>query len=270
MAKKEYAFYPGCSSQKRGSAPNYLMSVESMCDKLDVKLTRSRTGTAAAPRSATPVAANSRATYCPRATSPCRTSTCPARTSSPPAPPAGWADANPSKSSTASSQLLADTNEALKEAGLKLQDGGRNPPHGRGAGRGRGLRGTRASRWSSRWMASRSPATSAARPTARSASPANRSRIRCTSTRLIETVGGEALVKYDQKVTCCGGCARVLRAGKGAEADHEHRRIGLRPRRGHDLHPLPAVPGQRRGVPVRNQQEAGHQVQHAGRVLQRS
>ena len=40
MAKKEYAFYPGCSSQLRGSASNYLTSVNSMCKTLDVKLTQ--------------------------------------------------------------------------------------------------------------------------------------------------------------------------------------------------------------------------------------
>ena len=40
MAKKEYAFYPGCSSQLRGSASNYLTSVNSMCKTLDVKLTK--------------------------------------------------------------------------------------------------------------------------------------------------------------------------------------------------------------------------------------
>jgi hypothetical protein len=39
MAKKEYAFYPGCSSQKGASASNYLTSVNAMCDKLDVTLT---------------------------------------------------------------------------------------------------------------------------------------------------------------------------------------------------------------------------------------
>ena len=36
--KKEYAFYPGCSSQKGASASNYLTSVESMCKTLDIKL----------------------------------------------------------------------------------------------------------------------------------------------------------------------------------------------------------------------------------------
>lgn len=39
MAKKEYAFYPGCSSQLKASASNYLTSVNSICKTLDIKLT---------------------------------------------------------------------------------------------------------------------------------------------------------------------------------------------------------------------------------------
>ncbi len=38
MATKEYAFYPGCSSQPGASASNYLTSVNSMCKTLDIKL----------------------------------------------------------------------------------------------------------------------------------------------------------------------------------------------------------------------------------------
>ncbi|HED16932.1 MAG TPA: heterodisulfide reductase [Gammaproteobacteria bacterium] len=38
MAKKEYSFYPGCSSQKAASASNYQTSVASMCDELDIQL----------------------------------------------------------------------------------------------------------------------------------------------------------------------------------------------------------------------------------------
>lgn len=38
MAKKEYSFYPGCSSQKGASASNYQVSVDSMCEVLDIKL----------------------------------------------------------------------------------------------------------------------------------------------------------------------------------------------------------------------------------------
>ncbi|MBK8121654.1 MAG: hypothetical protein IPK39_22755, partial [Sulfuritalea sp.] len=39
MARKEYAFYPGCSSQLKASASNYLVSTNSMCQALDIKLT---------------------------------------------------------------------------------------------------------------------------------------------------------------------------------------------------------------------------------------
>jgi heterodisulfide reductase subunit B len=38
MAKKEYSFYPGCSSQKAASSSNYLVSVETMCKELDIQL----------------------------------------------------------------------------------------------------------------------------------------------------------------------------------------------------------------------------------------
>jgi len=38
MAKREYSFYPGCSSQKGASSSNYLVSVETMCQELDIKL----------------------------------------------------------------------------------------------------------------------------------------------------------------------------------------------------------------------------------------
>ncbi|KPJ90623.1 MAG: heterodisulfide reductase, partial [Gammaproteobacteria bacterium SG8_11] len=38
MAKKEYSFYPGCSSQTGASASNMQVSVDSMCETLDIKL----------------------------------------------------------------------------------------------------------------------------------------------------------------------------------------------------------------------------------------
>jgi len=38
MAKRQYSFYPGCSSQEGASSSNYLKSVESMCEELDIQL----------------------------------------------------------------------------------------------------------------------------------------------------------------------------------------------------------------------------------------
>ncbi|MBI4938054.1 MAG: CoB--CoM heterodisulfide reductase iron-sulfur subunit B family protein [Nitrosomonadales bacterium] len=39
MPRKEYAFYPGCSSQLRASAANYLTSTHSICKTLDIGMT---------------------------------------------------------------------------------------------------------------------------------------------------------------------------------------------------------------------------------------
>ncbi|RMD69961.1 MAG: heterodisulfide reductase, partial [Gammaproteobacteria bacterium] len=38
MAKKQYSFYPGCTSEKRASAANYMVSVNAMCEVLDIQL----------------------------------------------------------------------------------------------------------------------------------------------------------------------------------------------------------------------------------------
>ncbi|MCB1828857.1 MAG: CoB--CoM heterodisulfide reductase iron-sulfur subunit B family protein [Chromatiaceae bacterium] len=38
MAKKEYSFYPGCSSQSGASSSNMQKSVDTMCEELDIKL----------------------------------------------------------------------------------------------------------------------------------------------------------------------------------------------------------------------------------------
>ncbi|MBB1073051.1 CoB--CoM heterodisulfide reductase iron-sulfur subunit B family protein [Rhodoferax sp. 4810] len=38
MAKREYSFYPGCSSQKGASSSNYLVSAQSVCAELGIQL----------------------------------------------------------------------------------------------------------------------------------------------------------------------------------------------------------------------------------------
>jgi heterodisulfide reductase subunit B len=62
MAKKEYSFYPGCSSERKVSAANYMVSVESMCKTLDIKLNEIPDWNCSAPPSVTPRAASCRAT----------------------------------------------------------------------------------------------------------------------------------------------------------------------------------------------------------------
>ena len=38
MAKHEYSYYPGCSSQSGASSSNLMRSVDTMCEELNVKL----------------------------------------------------------------------------------------------------------------------------------------------------------------------------------------------------------------------------------------
>ncbi|HEX9801701.1 MAG TPA: heterodisulfide reductase-related iron-sulfur binding cluster, partial [Gammaproteobacteria bacterium] len=38
MAKYEYSFYPGCSSQSKASSINYLRSTQSICSTLNIQL----------------------------------------------------------------------------------------------------------------------------------------------------------------------------------------------------------------------------------------
>jgi heterodisulfide reductase subunit B len=38
MAKYNYSFYPGCSSQTGSSSSNYMISVQTMCEELDIQL----------------------------------------------------------------------------------------------------------------------------------------------------------------------------------------------------------------------------------------
>ena len=38
MAKYEYSYYPGCSSQNGASSSNLGRSIDTMCEELDVKL----------------------------------------------------------------------------------------------------------------------------------------------------------------------------------------------------------------------------------------
>jgi len=94
MARKEYAFYPGCSSQKGASASNYLTSVESMCKTLDIKMTEIPDWNCCGAS-----ISYAEAGELPRLVMNARNFALseqnrPARTSSPPAPPAGSARAS--------------------------------------------------------------------------------------------------------------------------------------------------------------------------------
>jgi len=208
MAKKEYAFYPGCTSHYRGSASNYLVSVESMCKTLDVKLTQipdwnccgasvSYAGSGELARHVI----NARNFALAEQNLPGQdiVATC----------AACWLNARESKEKLdASAELVADTNEALKEAGLayKGEAGVRHMVEVLIEDLGyeelakhvvKPLEGVKFAGY-----------------------------VGCQTNRpfgidgesfenpvyldkLVETMGGEAVEDYDQKVTCCGGALAV-------------------------------------------------------------
>jgi heterodisulfide reductase subunit B2 len=203
MAKKQYAFYPGCSSQKGASASNYLTSFGVMCNKLDIQLNEipdwncCGASIGYAEGSELPrLVLNARNLAIAEQQLPGQdvVSGC----------PACWLSVRETAERLhESSSLLAETNEALKEAGLNLKS------------HVRGRHMTEVLIEDIGYAAMKAAVTK----------PLDGVKIAgyvgCQANRpfgiagesfenplyldkMIETVGAEA-VKYDQKVTCCGG-----------------------------------------------------------------
>jgi len=204
MAKKEYAFYPGCSSQLKASAANYLTSVESMCKTLDVKLTPipdwnccSASISYADGSELERLVLNARNFALSQTHLPGQdiVATC----------AACWLNARESKEKLdGSAQLIADTNEALKEAGLVYKSG-------------------TAVRHMVEVLIEDFGYDELKKPVVKPLEGIKfAGYVGCQTNRpfgvagesfenpmyldkMVETVGGEALTKYDQKVACCGG-----------------------------------------------------------------
>ena len=204
MAKKEYAFYPGCSSTLRGSSANYLVSVNSMCDKLDVKMTPipdwnccgasiSYAGSSELARHV--LSARNFALSEKHLPGQDIVATC----------AACWLGGRETKEKLdASSQLMADTNEALKEAGLQYS-------------------GKTEIRHMVEVLIDDLGYDELAKPVVKPLDGVKvAGYVGCQTNRpfgiagesfenplyldkLVETMGGEALTKYEEKVSCCGG-----------------------------------------------------------------
>ncbi len=204
MAKKEYAFYPGCSSQLRGSASNYLTSVNSMCKTLDVKLTQipdwnccgASIGYAESGELPRHVM-NARNFALAEKHLPGQdvVATC----------AACWLNAKESKEKLAhNEELKRDANEALKEAGLQYQ-------------------GSAPIRHMVEVLIEDFGYDELKKPVVKPLEGLKfAGYVGCQTNRpfgingesfenpvyldkLVESVGGEAVAAYDQKVTCCGG-----------------------------------------------------------------
>jgi len=121
MSKKQYAFYPGCSSQKGASASNFLTSIGVMCDKLDIQLNEIPDWNCCGasigygeggelPRLA--ISARNLALAEKNLPGQDMVSGC----------PACWLASRETVERLHHGNLLAETNEALKEAGLNLKN----------------------------------------------------------------------------------------------------------------------------------------------------
>ena len=213
MAKKEYAFYPGCSSQLRASAANYLVSTNSMCKTLDIWMTTipdwnccgasiSYAGGSELSR----LVMNARnfalsETHLPGQDIVATCAAC-------------WLGAREVKHKLdASPQLLADTNEALQEAGLNynskakirhmvevlIEDFGYEEL---GKPVVKPLEGIKFAGY---------VGCQTNRPFGIAGESFENPKY---LDKLIETVGGEAATQYEQKVTCCGGALAFSEPGK--------------------------------------------------------
>lgn len=204
MAKKEYAFYPGCTQQKGASGSNFSASLEVMTEKLDIQFNEIPDWNCCGasigygeggelPR----LALNARNLALTEQHMPGQdlVSGC----------PACWlATRETAERLNAHSSLLAETNEALKEAGLKLN-------------------GTVKARHIVEVLIEDVGFDAMKAPVVK---PLDGLKIAgyvgCQTNRpfgiagesfenplyldkMIETVGAEAAGKYEQKVTCCGG-----------------------------------------------------------------
>jgi heterodisulfide reductase subunit B len=203
MSKKQYAFYPGCSSQKGASASNFPTSMDVVCDKLDIQLNEIPDWNCCGasigygeggelPRLV--MSARNLALAEKELPGQSMVSVC----------PACWlASRETGERLHESEKLLAETNEALKEAGLTLKNEVKQRHFVEVLIEDIG------------WEGMKKPVTKPLEGLKLAGY------VGCQTNRpfgingesfenpkyldkIIETCGAEA-VKYDQKVTCCGG-----------------------------------------------------------------
>lgn len=203
MSKKQYAFYPGCSSQKGASASNFPTSMDLVCEKLDIQLNEIPDWNCCGasigygeggelPRlvmSARNLALAEKELPGQQMVSVC---------------PACWlASRETGERLHESEQLLAETNEALKEAGLTLKNEVKQRHMVEVLIEDIGWEGMKQP--VVKPLAGLKLAGYVGCQTNRPFGIAGESFENPKYLdRMIETCGAEA-VKYDQKVTCCGG-----------------------------------------------------------------
>ena len=228
MAKKEYAFYPGCSSQKGTSAVNYMVSVNSMCKSLDIKMTSipdwnccSASISYAGGRELERLVLNARNLTLSEKHLPGKdiVATC-----------AGcWLNAREAKEKLdGNAQLLADTNLALKEAGLSYKTAA--PVRHMVEVLIEDLGYDELKKPVVKPLAGVKFAGYVGCQTIRPFGIAGESfENPVYLDKLIEAMGGEAITEYEHKVSCCGGalafpepdkCQKLIREVVESAYDH--------------------------------------------------
>jgi heterodisulfide reductase subunit B len=203
MAKKQYAFYPGCSSQKGASAANFATSIQLMNDKLDIQLNEipdwNCCGASIGYGEGSELqrlVLNARNLALAETNLPGQdlVSGC----------PACWlATREAAERLHTHDNLMADTNEALKEAGLNFKGSVKARHMVEVLVEDIGFAGLKAPVVKS--LEGMKIAGYVGCQTNRPFGIAGESfENPMYLDKMIETVGGEA-VAYDQKVTCCGG-----------------------------------------------------------------
>ncbi len=204
MAKKQYAFYPGCSSQKGASASNFVTSIGLVCDKLEIQLNEIPDWNCCGasigygeggelPRLA--LSARNLALAEQNFPGQDMVSGC----------PACWlASRETAERLNQHSELMAETNHALKEAGLKLK-GTVKPRHivevlvedvGFSKMKQEVIKPLRDLKIAGYVGCQTNRPFGIAGESFENPKYLD---------KMIETVGAEAVTDFDQKVTCCGG-----------------------------------------------------------------
>ena len=266
MATREYSFYPGCSSQKGASSSNYMTSVQTMCEELDIQLNEipdwnccaasiGYAGGGELPRltlSARNIALSEEHNPGQEIVATCA---------------ACWLSTREAAERLGKSEsLMAEANEALAEAGLKLKN---ETPIKHMAevlieDIGYDAIGEKVKKPLEGIKIAGYVGCQTNRPFGIAGESYENPKY---LDKLVDTLGGELHPGLREEGAMLRRRAGLLRAGEVPGDGQGHHRGRLRPRRGHDRHPLPGVPDERGGLPGRHQRHLRHQVQHAGGLL---
>jgi len=266
MAKREYAFYPGCSSQKGASSSNLMTSVRTMCEELDIQLNEipdwnccaasiGYAGGGELPRltlSARNIVLSEKYHAGQDLVATCA---------------ACWLSTREAAERLEEDKnLMAEANQALAEADLELKN--QTPIKHMVEVLIEDIGYETIGKKVKKPLESIKIAGYVGCQTNRPFGIVGESfENPVYLDKMIDTLGGESIPGYEKKGPVLRRGARLLRAREIPGDGQRHHRGRLRPRRRHDRHPLSRVPDECRGLPGPDQPDLLHQIRHAGGLL---